>query len=208
MHISVIADPALKEELLAQSPEPDADITWNTTPVRVPGVSCYIDLLFENNPARINALEALGPAVIIVNEVAAAAGELPGSFVRINGWPTFLGRPVIEAASSGDETRSVTSRVFEIFKKRVEWVPDHPGFVTARIVSMIINEAYHALGEKVSTKEEIDTAMKLGTNYPFGPFEWADKTGLSRVYSLLEKLATDHPGYEPAPLLKQEALSQ
>ena len=49
--------------------------------------------------------------------------------------------------------------------------PDIPGFISARVVSMIINEAYFALEEEVSSKEEIDTAMKLGTNYPYGPFD-------------------------------------
>ncbi len=47
-------------------------------------------------------------------------------------------------------------------------------------MAMIINEAWHALAEEVSTKNEIDTAMKLGTNYPYGPFEWAEKIGLGR----------------------------
>ena len=42
---------------------------------------------------------------------------------------------------------------------------------------MIINEAFLALQEGVSTKEEINTAMKLGTNYPLGPFEWVEKIG-------------------------------
>ena len=37
------------------------------------------------------------------------------------------------------------------------------------------------LGENVSTRDEIDTAMKLGTNYPFGPFEWAEKIGLKNI---------------------------
>ena len=53
---------------------------------------------------------------------------------------------------------------------------------------MIINEAFIALREGVSTKEEINTAMKLGTNYPYGPFEWAGKIGIERVNALLDKL--------------------
>src|ERR1700710_2457559 len=47
-----------------------------------------------------------------------------------------------------------------------------------RVVAMIINEAYYALDAGVSSKESIDLAMKLGTGYPYGPFEWADRIGL------------------------------
>ena len=52
-----------------------------------------------------------------------------------------------------------------------------------------------------STKEEIDIAMKLGTGYPFGPFEWGEMIGLSRIAELLKKLSYDNPVYELAKSL-------
>ncbi len=64
---------------------------------------------------------------------------------------------------------------------------DEPGFVSARIVSMIINEAYFTLEAGTSTKEEIDIAMKLGTGYPFGPFEWGEMIGLSRIAGIAKE---------------------
>jgi 3-hydroxybutyryl-CoA dehydrogenase len=70
---------------------------------------------------------------------------------------------------------------------------------------MIINEAYFALEEKISTKGEIDTAMKYGTNYPFGPFEWAEKIGLRRVAALLQRLQLESGRYVPSELLLKEA---
>jgi 3-hydroxybutyryl-CoA dehydrogenase len=73
---------------------------------------------------------------------------------------------------------------------------------------MIINEAYLALGEEVSTIPEIDTAMKLGTNYPNGPFEWCDLIGAANVSALLEKLSQQNTRYTPAPLLKQKINEQ
>ena len=73
---------------------------------------------------------------------------------------------------------------------------------------MIINEAYFTLEEKVSTKEEIDTAMKLGTNYPYGPFEWGQKIGLKKVNELLTTLAETNSRYTPAALLQKEANPQ
>jgi 3-hydroxybutyryl-CoA dehydrogenase len=76
-----------------------------------------------------------------------------------------------------------------------------PGFITARVIAMIINEAWFALEEGVSTKEEIDTAMKLGTNYPYGPFEWGKEIGLKNIHALLDKLSKLNPRYSPAELM-------
>ena len=70
--------------------------------------------------------------------------------------------------------------------------------ITPRVIAMIINEAYFTLQAGVSTKEEIDTAMKLGTNYPYGPFEWADKIGLNRIKTLLQTLSKTDTRYLPA----------
>jgi 3-hydroxybutyryl-CoA dehydrogenase len=83
-------------------------------------------------------------------------------------------------------------------------VSDEPGFIAARVIAMIINEAYLALEEHVSTKEEINTAMKLGTNYPFGPFEWAVAIGTSNILNLLERLNRESNRYKPAAALVNE----
>src|SRR5206468_5516030 len=91
---------------------------------------------------------------------------------------------------------------------KYELVPDIPGMVATRIISMIINEAYFALGDKVSTKEEIDIAMKLGTNYPYGPFEWSEKIGLNKIYFLLKRLFEKEIRYAIAPLLLEEVLQK
>ena len=61
-----------------------------------------------------------------------------------------------------------------------------------------------ALQDKVSTKSEIDIAMKMGTNYPYGPFEWSEKIGLKNIASLLKKLTTGNKRYIPSLLLLQE----
>ena len=117
-----------------------------------------------------------------------------------------MNRPVIELAAAGKEWTDKAGSLCAAFNKTAEWVPDLPGFVSARVVSMIINEAWFALEEEISTKEEIDIAMKLGTNYPYGPFEWGEKIGLHNVYQLLEALSVSQSRYIPAPLLKKEAL--
>ena len=80
-------------------------------------------------------------------------------------------------------------------------VKDEPGLIAARVLAMIINEAYFALGDNVSTKAEIDTAMKLGTNYPLGPFEWADAIGHANILGLLQQLTATDKRYQPAAML-------
>src|SRR5262249_3760256 len=61
-------------------------------------------------------------------------------------------------------------------------------YVFGRILITIINEATMALAEGVATRSDIDTAMKLGTNYPRGPLEWADTIGIETCRDLLMEL--------------------
>jgi len=124
---------------------------------------------------------------------------------RINGWNGFLKRNSWEVAGKiNDDCQAV----FSALKKKIIIVPDEPGFISARIIAMIINEAYFAKAENVSTEKEIDIAMKLGTNYPHGPFEWAGIIGIKNIYSLLQKLYETDARYKPSPLLEQEAMKK
>ncbi len=71
-------------------------------------------------------------------------------------------------------------------------------------IFLAYNEAFFALSENVSTMVEIDTAMKLGTAYPYGPFEWGNKIGLQNIVTLLKKLSKKQLRYAPCDLLVQE----
>jgi 3-hydroxybutyryl-CoA dehydrogenase len=84
-------------------------------------------------------------------------------------------------------------------------VPDKTGLIFPRVVSMIINEAAQVYSEQIASKEDIDTAMKLGTNYPLGPLEWADRIGIETVYEILSALQRDfgEDRYRPHPVLKE-----
>ena len=101
--------------------------------------------------------------------------------------------------------KGLAEKVLSQFNKTPEWLDDISGFIAPRVISSIINEAYFALSEGVSTKEEIDTAMKLGTNYPYGPFEWSRKIGLKNIATLLTKLSAEEERYTPSKLLLEEA---
>jgi 3-hydroxybutyryl-CoA dehydrogenase len=207
MTIGIIGNNEIYKKHLTQSLQADMIIYWTDTPGFIHHAACYIDLQFEKSAERIQQLKSLEPAIIIVNSPCHTLQELPDSFTRINAWPTFLEKAVIEASSKKELVKPVIEKIFEGFGKKIEWTPDKPGFIAARVISMIINEAYLALEEGVSTKEEIDTAMKLGTNYPYGPFEWSKKIGLKNIYTLLETLSVLNKRYQPAPFLKNEALS-
>lgn len=206
MNIVVITNDEGREELLTQGLQEGITVQYAAELSNIEKADCYIDLLFEPAEERIKKLQQLQPSLILINAVIITAHELPENFVRINGWPTFLKRAIIEASSNDDKTKKIAESIFNCFGKKMEWVPDIPGFITARVISMIINEAYFALDEKVSSKGEIDTAMKLGTNYPFGPFEWSKKIGLKNICQLLESLSKNNSRYKPSALLKQEAM--
>lgn len=99
----------------------------------------------------------------------------------------------------------VTEQFKRIGKEVIEVDEDEPGLVYPRILSMIINEAAYALMEQTATASDIDRAMKLGTNYPAGPLEWAAELGIDNVYAVLEGLYR-HLGeerYRPASLMKK-----
>ena len=207
MKVVAIANPALKDELAGKHITGHADIEWVAEPSGIEDADIVIDFLFTESKDRIEELQRTGARCVLVNHVCGTSRSLPDHFTRFNGWPGFFTGAVVEAASNNTQFHHEVENVFTLFNRKVKWVPDSPGFITARVVSMIINEAYLALGEGVSSRKDIDTAMKLGTNYPFGPFEWADKIGLSHVHQLLVELAKTHKRYKPATLLTQEALS-
>lgn len=143
-------------------------------------------------------------AMVFINSplITLQEGKQNESVFRLNAWKGFLTRNQWEIAGT---INPGISDYFLSIKKQFVQTPDVPGFVSSRILSMIINEAYFTLEEGVSTKEEIDIAMKLGTNYPKGPFEWSEEIGLKHVVALLKKLSENDSRYTPAPLLLKES---
>src|SRR5262249_12553967 len=78
--------------------------------------------------------------------------------------------------------------------------------VLNRLVATIANEACFALGEHVASAQDIDTAMRLGYNWPIGPLAWGDGLGWSRALGLLEELRErSGEAYRPAPVLRGAA---
>lgn len=111
---------------------------------------------------------------------------------------------MIRGLETADETVEIVKRISGIMGKETVVVNEFPGFVTSRISTLVGNEAFYMLQEGIGTPEEIDKAIKLGLNFPMGPFELVDLVGLdarlNNLKYLHEKLGEK---YRPAPLLEQ-----
>ncbi len=201
MVIAVLADETAKNELIAKGFPADVEVQWadSIRSLTMIEADIYFDLLFQFDAERIFKLKRLLPRLVFVNSVVNTCNEIGEGIGRINGWPTMIGRRIAEIAFTTEE-----QRVTDVFTK-MNWLytrsPDITGMLTPRIISTIVNEAFFALGENISTRDEIDTAMKLGTNYPFGPFEWAEKIGLQNIRELLSELSKTDARYMPAPMI-------
>jgi 3-hydroxybutyryl-CoA dehydrogenase len=127
-----------------------------------------------------------------------------------NGLPGLLNRNLLEVALHKKEDEQKLTRICKALETEFAIVDDRVGLVTPRVIAMIINEAFYAVQEGTATREDIDLAMKLGTNYPYGPFEWCSRIGVNHVYELLEVLFDDTKDerYKICPLLKKEYLMQ
>jgi 3-hydroxybutyryl-CoA dehydrogenase len=195
MRIAVKAHPHQKEEWLSGNSNNNVELLWvdDTTP----SADAYFDLSFEEYGTAFGEIK---DKPVFMSAVAETLNELPLNASRINAWKGFFGKGMVEVVLRNEEAKKILDSL--------EWkyceVPDVPGMIAPRTISMIINEAYFALGDEVSSKEEIDIAMKLGTNYPYGPFEWSRLIGLHNVYRLLKKLSSTDNRYQPAPALEQE----
>lgn len=111
---------------------------------------------------------------------------------------------IVRGLETSDETAEVIREAAIKMGKETVVINEFPGFVTSRISALVGNEAFYMLQEGLGTPEEIDKAIKLGLNYPMGPFELVDLVGLdarlNNLKYLHEKLGEK---YRPAPLLEQ-----
>ena len=87
---------------------------------------------------------------------------------------------------------------------------DTPGLIVTRTVAMLANLAADALACRVASEADIDTAMRLGVNYPLGPLAWARQWGIGTVLRILDSLENWYRDgrYRPSPLLRRTALAQ
>ena len=112
---------------------------------------------------------------------------------------------VISGANTPVEVKDeVIAIAKEIGKTPVE-VNEGPGFVVNRILIPLVNEGITILQEGIASKEDIDTAMKLGANHPMGPLELGDLIGLDIVLAIMDVLynETHDSKYRACTLLRK-----
>ncbi|MEU9784802.1 3-hydroxyacyl-CoA dehydrogenase [Streptomyces phaeochromogenes] len=99
------------------------------------------------------------------------------------------------------QTLAEATGLFQALGKDVSVIGDVPGLIVARTVARIVDLAHDAVAKGVATEEDIDTAMRLGVNYPLGPFEWSRRLGRSWAYDVLDDLHMRDPSGRYAPSL-------
>jgi 3-hydroxybutyryl-CoA dehydrogenase len=168
---------AIKEELFTRAAatlRDDAIIATNTSSLPVTRLAAFV-----TNPARFVGIHFFNP-VPMMALVEVVRGEL-----------------------TGDATLAAARAYAEAVGKTPITVTDSPGFVVNRILFPMINDAAHALAAGVASAADIDTGMKLGTNWPMGPLAVADIVGLDTTKAILESLerGLGDARYRPAGIL-------
>lgn len=180
------------------------------------GCEAIIEAIIENTEIKCDLFAKLDSicskdALLLSNTSSisitkiAASTKNPGRVMGMhfmNPVPVMKLVELIRGLQTSDETyKKVHQLTMDLDKVPVLGI-DRPGFVVNRILVPMINEAIYLLQEGVSS-EDIDTAMKLGTNQPMGPLTLADFVGLDTLLSILRILHNElgEDKYRPAPLL-------
>ncbi|WP_059104409.1 3-hydroxyacyl-CoA dehydrogenase [Shouchella shacheensis] len=156
--------------------------------------------------APAHALFATNTSTMSPTEIASYANR-PEKTIGMHFFNPVHKMPLVEIVrglETSEETAETIRSVAEAMGKETVVIHEFPGFVTSRMSALVGNEAFYMLQEGLGTAEEIDKAIKLGLNYPMGPFELVDLVGLdarlNNLNYLHEKLGEK---YRPAPLLEQ-----
>ncbi|MCJ7576782.1 MAG: 3-hydroxyacyl-CoA dehydrogenase family protein [Dehalococcoidia bacterium] len=123
----------------------------------------------------------------------------------MNPVPLMKGVEIVKTLLTSEQTLKVSLDFVKSLGKETVVVKDSPGFVTNRIITLVMNEAAKLLEENLASIEDIDKIEKLSHNWPMGPFELADMVGIDVLVDLLEGVyqQTGWERYKPAPILKR-----
>lgn len=157
--------------------------------------------------AKESAILSTNTSSLSITEIASKS-KRPGRIIGMHFFNPVPVMKLIEIIKGKLTEEEVHSTIFELSQKIGKTpvsVDEAPGFVVNRILIPMINEGVGILADGVATKEEIDTAMKLGANHPMGPLELGDLVGLDVCLAIMEVLYNEFGDskYRPHPLLRK-----
>lgn len=157
--------------------------------------------------APAHAILATNTSSLPITQIAACT-QRPDRVIGMhfmNPVPVMRLVEIIRGLATTDEVYQVVEEASKKMGKVPVWCKDVPGFVSNRVLQVMINEALWELYEGVAPAENIDNIMKLGMNHPMGPCALADLIGLDTVLAILNVMYEGYgdPKYRPSPLLKQ-----
>jgi 3-hydroxybutyryl-CoA dehydrogenase len=185
----------------------------------VAGADMVVEAVFEDLALKqdvFSRLDACSPPGVIL---ASNTSTLPISKIasvttnseRVIGTHYFSPVPlmrlveVVRGQDTSDEVAERTVALCESFGKSPILIGDVPGFIVNRFLCLLYNEAANLIHSGVATAEDIDSALKLGCNWPMGVAEIMDLAGVDITLQALTAMheMTGEQRYEPSPLLKQ-----
>jgi 3-hydroxybutyryl-CoA dehydrogenase len=164
-------------ESLSRTVKPEAILATNTSSISVTAIAAH-----TARPDRVIGMHFMNPV------------------------PVMKLVEIIRGLATSDETYAAVNAVAERMGKTTVLGRDMPGFIVNRVLMPYVNEAVYALYEGIASVQDIDTAMKLGTNVPMGPLTLADFIGLDTCLAIMEVLHEGMGGdskYRPCPLLRK-----
>lgn len=176
------------------------------------------DLNCDDDGSRLPSYAVLHQKPVVVCAVKKSLQQLREQcrmainchLIGMNTLPSFINRYQAEVSFSNIADADKWKELAALLHWEYFSVADKVGMVTPRVIAMVINEACNTLQENTATITDIEMAMKLGTNYPRGPFEWCNRIGIKEVYEILEAVAknTGEQRYKMCDLLKNQYLKQ
>jgi 3-hydroxybutyryl-CoA dehydrogenase len=175
------------------------------------------DIVFDFTVAKSSERSVYAHVPVVALFLDASLVKLADQMQRIGepqypvfgfcGLRSLVNRDILEVAVREKKDYERLKTVCQELGTDFRIVSDQAGMVTPRVICMIINEAYYTLEEGTATREDIDLAMKLGTNYPYGPFEWGERMRLDNVVRVLDaaKRESGDERYDVCALLRTSA---
>ena len=156
--------------------KPDCILASNTSSLPITEIAA-----FTRRPEQVIGMHFMNPVPVMkLVEIIRGLATSDGTYAAVRDLSLLLGKSPVE-------------------------VKDVPGFISNRVLEIMVNEAIYCLSEGVASAEDIDSVMRLGMNHPMGPLQLADFIGLDTILSIMETMYHGYgdPKYRPCPLLRQ-----